>query len=152
MGCLPEVVLQALQERPFQLLELAEKLPTDGFTWRPYPGVKSIQEVLVHMLEAEEFWVHGVLQGGKPAARRASDYRTPAGLEAVWRPVRRQTLAFLRALPDDALRDTRPVDWQEEPLSVEYILWHSVTHEFHHKGQVCTRLAMLGVDVPDLDL
>jgi uncharacterized damage-inducible protein DinB len=36
---------------------------------------------------------------------------------------------------------------------VEDIVWHVVTHEQYHRGQIFTRLALLGRrDLPDLDV
>lgn len=152
MGYLPESVLEALAKRPFDLLDLAKKLPEGGFTWQPHPNVKSIRGVLAHMLDAEQYWVYRVLRG-ETVSKREVPYSTPGELEADWRPVRERTVAYLRDLPAAALTEMRTVPWDPgTKVSVEVILWHLVTHEFHHKGQVCTRLAMLGVDVPDLDL
>ncbi|MRG87198.1 DinB family protein [Salinibacillus xinjiangensis] len=49
---------------------------------------------------------------------------------------------------------SREVSWQEEP--VEYTtLWlitHTITHEFHHKGQIVKLGRSLGYHPPDTDL
>ncbi|BAS28731.1 DinB family protein [Limnochorda pilosa] len=153
MDAFPEIVFKALSERPFQLLDLARKLPEGGFTWQPYPSVKSIRAILVHMLGAEEFWVEYVLRGQPRTERDPAAFPSPATLEEVWRPVRERTVAYLRGLGEEELARRHPLPWnQAERLTGQEIAWHVVTHEFHHKGQVCTRLAMLGVEVPDLDI
>ena len=37
--------------------------------------------------------------------------------------------------------------------TIEEIVWHVVTHEQYHRGQIFTRLAMLGRrDLPDHDM
>lgn len=153
MAVLPECVLRALEERPFQLLALCRTLPQGGFAWMMYPGVNSIQAILGHMLEAEEYWIYKVLQGEPVPVRDTLALDTPDKLEAAWRPVRQRTVAWLREQPTSLLDERRPLPWNAaDQRTVEEILWHFVTHEFHHKGQVCTRLAYLGVKVPDLDL
>lgn len=69
MQAVPELVFEALRERPFQLLDLARRLPEGEYARQPHPSARSIHEILVHMLGAEEFWVHHVLQG-RPRTRR----------------------------------------------------------------------------------
>ena len=153
MQAVPPLVLKALREHPFQLLDLAKKLPDGQYSQRLHPSARSIHEILVHMLDAEEFWVRHVLQGGPRTHRDPAALPTPDALERTWRPIREETVAYLQSLKEDDL--TRPVPLPWNPTSsrtVQEILWHLVTHEFHHKGQVCTRLAMAGVQVPDLDV
>ena len=42
---------------------------------------------------------------------------------------------------------------QSQSVSIEEIVWHVVTHEQYHRGQVFSRLALLGRrDLPDYDL
>ena len=152
MQTVPSLVLKALRERPFQLLDLARRLPDGEYSRRPHPSVRSIQEILVRMLDAEELWVHHVLQGRARTHRDPASLPTPDALDQTWRPIREETVAYLQSLKDDLARPA-PLPWNPTASrTVQEIIWHLVTHEFHHKGQVCTRLAMAGVEVPDLDL
>lgn len=153
MQAIPELVFEALRKRPFQLLDLARKLPDGEYSRRPHPSVKSIHEILVHMLGAEEFWVYHVLQGGPRTKRDPASFPTPDALEESWRPIREETVAYLQSLKDEELARRVPLPWNPSASrTAQEIIWHLVTHEFHHKGQVCTRLVMAGVEVPDLDL
>ncbi|MFD1038385.1 DinB family protein [Virgibacillus byunsanensis] len=46
------------------------------------------------------------------------------------------------------------VSWQEKPIDFT-ILWlftHTITHEFHHKGQIVKMGRLLGYNPPDTDL
>lgn len=67
-------------------------------------------------------------------------------------PVREHTVAWLAGLDESARTETRRIGWEPYEVSLELIARHVITHDFHHKGQVTTRLAMLGVQVPDLDI
>lgn len=51
-------------------------------------------------------------------------------------------------------RVTGRVGWQNEPLTVTplWLFSHTVTHEFHHKGQVVTLGRRLGFPPADTDL
>lgn len=152
VGLIPEFVLKAMSERPFQLLELCRKLPDGWWTWQPHPEVRSIRGILVHMMEAEEHWIARVVLGGTRREWEPSGFGSPDALAAVWRPVRERTVKWLASLDESARTETRKVRGNPPELTLEAIAWHLVTHDFHHKGQVCTRLAMLGVEVPDLDI
>lgn len=49
---------------------------------------------------------------------------------------------------------TNQVKWQEEPWSTTplWLLTHTETHEFHHKGQIVSMARHLGYNPPDTDL
>lgn len=49
---------------------------------------------------------------------------------------------------------TNQVKWQEEPWSTTplWLLTHTETHEFHHKGQIVSMARRLGYNPPDTDL
>lgn len=46
------------------------------------------------------------------------------------------------------------VKWQKEPWSTTplWLLTHTETHEFHHKGQIVSMARHLGYNPPDTDL
>lgn len=152
MGLIPPFALNAMSQRPFQLLELCRKLPQGGFLWQPYPGVRSIRDLLVHMMHTDRFWIEHVVEGGEDPRVDYAAFPSPDEVERAFRPVRERTVAWLASLGESARTETRRIRWEPHQLSLEAIAWHLITHDFHHKGQVTTRLAMLGVKVPDLDI
>ncbi|MEW6049296.1 MAG: DinB family protein [Bacillota bacterium] len=152
MRIIPGFALKAMSDRPFQLLDLCRKLPEGGFLWKPYPGVRSIRDVLVHMIGADRHWVEFVVEG-KPRPQIDPDaLASPDEVEHAFRPVREHTVAWMAGLDEQARTETRRIRWEPHEVTLEAIAWHLITHDFHHKGQVCTRLAMLGIEVPDLDI
>lgn len=152
MGIIPAVALQAMRERPFQLLDLCRKLPEGGFLWKPHPKVRSIRDLLVHMMHTDLFWVGHIVEGGAEPKLDYAAFTSPDQVEGAFRPVREHTVAWLASLGESARTETRRTRWPPYELTLEAIAWHVITHDFHHKGQVTTRLAMLGVEVPDLDI
>jgi uncharacterized damage-inducible protein DinB len=64
------------------------------------------------------------------------------------------TIAFVQALSPEERLSRRAFPWDaSQSASVEEIVWHVVTHEQYHRGQIFTRLALLGrQDLPDHDL
>jgi len=116
--------------------------------------MRPIRDVLVHLISSERYWIRHVVHGD-PRKRLAPN--TFPDLDAIlnaWNPQRQATLAFVRGLSAEDQTSRRPFPWnREETASVEEIVWHVVTHEQYHRGQVFTRLALLGRrDLPDYDL
>lgn len=52
------------------------------------------------------------------------------------------------------LESRRPLPWDaSKSVGVEEVVWHVVAHDQYHRGQVFTRLGLLGRrDLPDHDL
>jgi uncharacterized damage-inducible protein DinB len=116
--------------------------------------MKSIREILVHMMGTEHFWLHHVVEG-KPLRR--PDPTTFGSLESIlapWSAQRDATIAWLKTLGPAELSSTRTSPGSPSTTAtVTDIIWHVVTHEQYHRGQIFTRLAFLGRrDLPDNDL
>jgi uncharacterized damage-inducible protein DinB len=151
---IPQRIAHALAGVPGELIGLCRPHPWLELTTAPAPGMRSIRDILVHLLDAEAFWIAHVAQG-RPCAR--PDPAAFADLEAIlvaWLPQRRATMAFLGGQRPETLRARRAFPWNAaETASVEEIVWHVVTHEQYHRGQIFTRLALLGRhDLPDYDM
>ncbi len=61
-------------------------------------------------------------------------------------------LEHFGAAPDTTISVS--VTWQPEPLiaTPRWLFTHTVTHEFHHKGQVVAMGRLLGYPPPETDL
>jgi uncharacterized damage-inducible protein DinB len=92
--------------------------------------------------------------GGRRTRLDPASFGDLDSILAAWRPQREATTAWLSALTPKARGSRRAFPWDpEQTASVEEIVWHVVTHEQYHRGQVFTRLALLGRrDLPDYDL
>ena len=116
--------------------------------------MRSIRDVLIHLLEAESGWIGYVLQG---SPRRHFNPASFADLDAIlssWTTQRNGTVTWIDRMTATERLARRPLPWNRaETASVEEIVWHVVAHEQYHRGQIFTRLAMLGRrDLPDYDL
>jgi uncharacterized damage-inducible protein DinB len=64
---------------------------------------------------------------------------------AMWKPMRDETALWVNTLMAGERRGRRTFPWAPaESATVEEIIWHVVTHEQYHRGQIFTRLALLG--------
>jgi uncharacterized damage-inducible protein DinB len=116
--------------------------------------MRPIRDVLVHLIDAESGWIGHVIQG-KPFNRLdPASFGDLDQILAVWTPQREATLALIGNLTSQERAARKCLPWNSaETASVEEIVWHVVTHEQYHRGQIFARLAMLGRrDLPDHDL
>ena len=114
----------------------------------------SIRDRLVHMVDAEGFWM-SVLQ------QRVHDPLSPAGFSDL-----DSIIPIMQEASDRTLNvlHTVDADWfvrqslfahphRKEPLRLvpSLVVLHILTHEYHHKGQICLAARALGYTPPDLD-
>jgi uncharacterized damage-inducible protein DinB len=138
------------------LLDHASELAPSDFV-KVIPGFgqsTSVRDQLVHLLGAEERWVHR-LQNLPLPRWSAGDHTTVESLRSPKLRVKAATAAYLDRLPVATLNVTlaqRPTDWIGELQTPAFILHHAITHAFHHKGQVVAMCRLLGHPAPDTDL
>lgn len=151
---IPPRILEGFKSVPAELIDLCRPHSWEELTTPPREGMRPIRDVLVHTMGAETFWIRHVIHG-EPRTRW--DPSTFASLDAileVWTPQRAATLEFIEGLTAEHRQARHPFPWdQNETATIEEIVWHVVTHEQYHRGQIFTRLALLGRrDLPDYDL
>jgi len=85
---------------------------------------------------------------------RAKGERQRIGRGRVGLPLRAASLATISGLTEEERRSRRSLSWDAaKTVSVEEVVWHVVAHDQYHRGQVFTRLALLGRrGLPDHDL
>jgi len=151
---IPPRIAESLRNLPNEMIGLCRPHRWDDLTTPPAEGMRPVRDVLVHMIGAEAFWIRHVIHG---QPRQRLDPASFSGLDSIlaaWVPQREGTLVLVRALTPEERLSRRPFPWNPaESASIEEIVWHVVTHEQYHRGQVFTRLALLGRrDLPDYDL
>jgi uncharacterized damage-inducible protein DinB len=147
-------------------------LPDEELEVRPAPGLRSLGEVLRHVIATEEYWWYGGINGApydrwrpqdkrfsadewnnltneEKEAARARRFPTVAaivdGLHAAHAPVE----SFLRELDAADLCEKRRATWGDDN-TLRWILWHLVEHDQHHRAQIFTRLRMRGHAPPQI--
>jgi uncharacterized damage-inducible protein DinB len=151
---IPPRIRESFKALPNELVGLCRPHAWADLTAPPREGMRSIRDVLVHMIGTEANWVGYVIQG-RP--RRRSDPESFESLDAIltaWTPQRAATLEFVDGLSPEGRVERRPFPWDaSQTATVEEVIWHVVTHDQYHRGQIFTRLALLGRrDLPDIDM
>lgn len=135
-----------------QILDAAGKMDTASFVARR-PGVFSVRDLLAHLMDAEDFWIGSVVLGGKHLKFAPESYPDVSTLRVDWDRIRERTGKVFASLTEELLRQTRTVPVEAGvTLEVDRILWHFLTHEIHHRGQVCMLMREKGIVPPAVDL
>jgi len=151
---IPPHIFERFGTVPDELIALCRPHTWEQLTRPHAEGMRSIRAALVHTAGAETYWIQHVVLG-RPLVR--PDEASFTNLDAIlahWKPQRQATLAFVRGLTPAGRTERRPFPWNpQDGTTVEDIVWHVVTHEQYHRGQIFTRLALLGRrDLPDHDM
>jgi len=151
---IPRQTLGYFTAVPDELLALCAPHRWEDLTSPPAPGLRSIRDILVHIVGAEQRWIHHAIAGQPKMSDRPEAFSDLDTIGRHWRPQRKATVALVQGLTAEAWHSRRPFHFDpSRTATVEEILWHVVTHEQYHRGQIFTRLALLGRrDLPDLDL
>ena len=151
---LPPVIADAFRSFPADLVVVCGPHPWGELTHSPGEGLRSVRDILVHLMENESGWVGHVIRG---ESRRKVDPGAFDSLDAIlaeWRPLRASTVVTFLGLTVEERLSRRPLPWDtSKTVSVEEVVWHVLGHDQYHRGQVFTRLGLLGRrDLPDHDL
>jgi uncharacterized damage-inducible protein DinB len=137
------------------LKETLALLTTDQLSLRPAPGLRSIGETTVHILECRRVWFTEFLgeDGGAEikSYARWEEPETPspggaelaAALDHTWQfmayCLARWSTGDMRQTFSDE-RDGRLVE-----LSRAHVVWHVLEHDLHHGGEISLILGLHGI-------
>lgn len=113
-------------------------------------GIPSVRLQVHHGLVAERYWI-GVLGGLMLDDDDATPYPTIASLEALREEVSAATQECLERTGDDELNQPRRMlTWggRERVLVPAQVVLRTVTHHFHHIGQIAAMCRLLGKPSP----
>jgi len=139
--------LKALIDHCRQLTpeELDRELP--GF------GYPSVRLQLHHEIGAQRYWI-GVLQGRIEADDNAPDFPTLNSLEAYRQEVYSATEEYIRTASREELNTARRMmTWgnKEQLLTPVHVFMRTLTHLYHHQGQMTAMCRIMGHPAHGLD-
>lgn len=109
-------------------------------------GYPTIRLQVHHGIGAEKYWM-GVLQGRIDAEDDAPDYPSIQSLAAYREQVSAVTCEYLRGASSDELNTARPMmTWgnREQVLRPAHVVLRTITHLYHHQGQIAGMCRILG--------
>jgi uncharacterized damage-inducible protein DinB len=123
---------------------------------RTAPSLRSIEEIVTHMIGARARWFSMDEDSGLAEFARWDHPDMPlrtapelvAGLETTWGKMQ------------EAIARWTPSDWEwsytgDEPgdppvITRQWIIWHLIEHDLHHGGEVSLTLGLHGYQAPDI--
>lgn len=116
-------------------------------------GYPTVRLQLHHEIGAEKYWI-GVLQGRIDADDDSPGYPTVASLEVYREQVCAATEDYLRSASAQELNTARPmITWgnREVMLTPAHVFMRTLTHLYHHQGQIVAMCRLMGKPCAGLD-
>jgi uncharacterized damage-inducible protein DinB len=131
-----------------QLIQLAEAIPADKYSWRPAPGVRSVSEVFMHIVLAN-FWLLSVTGPKMPPDLKQEMEKTVTKKADVLDWLKRSLDAVKTARahlkPGDLARKVK-VDGKT--VTVDGMYLRIIVHANEHMGQLVAYARMNGIVPP----
>jgi uncharacterized damage-inducible protein DinB len=131
-------------------LNYCRSIPPARVDWSPRLDELSFGDLIRHIAATEQMFTSVAVSGhwtypGHERERAPTYEAAIAHLEAV----HAEATAALRSLDDEALRQERKA-LDGSPVKVWRVLMLMVEHEVHHRSQIASHLAALGVAPPQI--
>ena len=135
------------------LYQALDMLSTDQLAFMPRQGLWSLHETICHIAGGEDSWfrcyVTREVSSWEEASYQPADYPTPAALKALLLQVHQRVEAMYASDADARLAQLVTLPWGPT-VSHEWVVWHILEHEIHHRGEVYLMLGLLGMEAPDV--
>ncbi|MHA1951045.1 MAG: DinB family protein [Candidatus Thorarchaeota archaeon] len=135
------------------LFQTLEKVDSEEFLKHTGSGKGSIRDILVHLMNAEKFWI-AKLKDTKTVMSKPKDFQDIKSIRDAWSKVSTDTDEFVKNLGEDQLHHVMSVQSGGQTISftVTKALLHMTTHETHHRGFLIGLIRQLGLEPPDVNM
>lgn len=136
-------------------------LAPEQLALRAAPDLRSIGELVCHIIGSRAGWFSWVLDAGDEHFKAYEQWHKPAlgsapktaselvaGLAATWQ-VMQQTIASY-TLADLREEISRERGGRTRVFSRGWVIWHVMEHDLHHGGEISLTLGMHGLQAPDI--
>ncbi|MFD1888206.1 DinB family protein [Paenibacillus wenxiniae] len=142
------------------LLDFCSELSPHDFTRSHGFGFQSIRDTLVHIADCYCAWIGSYLLLQTRTPITAKEHLSTMDIDRIKHRFAQVDLYVAEALNrlqqqmDEPIE--RPIPWRTggEPISMtpRKLLLHTITHEFHHKGQIMAMARQTGHEPPNTDV
>ncbi|WDL97195.1 DinB family protein [Alicyclobacillus sp. ALC3] len=118
-------------------------------------GFGSVRNIHVHVADCYRFWLLGFAEGQTVEESPVHAYRTVADVRVLFAEADQVVENFIGRYGDvmhEVITGHVGQDSDETSLPALWLATHTMTHEFHHKGQIVSLTRHLGYAPPDTDL
>jgi uncharacterized damage-inducible protein DinB len=140
-----------------KLIAALAPLTDAQFGLRVEPGIRSIEEIVTHMIGARARWFQidedamefaEFARWDSPTMPVRTTKQAVDGLETTWRLMQ----AAIASWTAEEWAQEIPSDDPDDPsvITRPWILWHLLEHDLHHGGEVSLTLGRHGYAAPDI--
>jgi uncharacterized damage-inducible protein DinB len=135
------------------ILDSVKNLSSEDFTKELGVGYCSIRDILVHIINAEDYWV-SLLRKVDARKLNPEDFNEVENIVKTWSEVESITRDFLENQNERTLQVVRNVTWDDITVhfTVAKALIHVAIHETHHRGLLIGLIRQLGYEPPSVDM
>jgi uncharacterized damage-inducible protein DinB len=128
-------------------LEVIDAFNNEDLSYVPVKGGWNVARIMLHIGGAAEYWLHsGVLTGEKtdPGIKRTlENYPTIDVIKTYLADQHRRSMKLLESFDPDLW--TQPVTFEDSyGYPPNWIFWHVIEHEIHHRGELSLITGILG--------
>jgi uncharacterized damage-inducible protein DinB len=141
-----ETFLKVWDDDAQRTLQVLKALPKDKYDFRPDPKGRSIGEMAWHIAEGDAYNSLGVAEGGFTPDMRPPNMERPKQVEALapgYERVHREAVARVRGLTPAQLQ-RRMVFFSGQEMTAAEILWGTIFHNTHHRGELVLMCRLAG--------
>lgn len=138
-----------------ELVDLVKGLTQEQLDWKPANHKNSIGYLLVHIAEAEYWWITLVAMQKEKYVKGCFDrFKAGQPLEANLELLERGLADMREYLENEDIEDWDEVFYEvkgrKEKVSKRWLVWHVVEHQARHRGQILMLMRMQGIDFTDV--
>lgn len=135
------------------LFQTLEKLDSEEFLKPTGAGKGSVRDILVHIMNAEKFWI-AFLKDSKTEMYKYEDFPDVPSIRDVWSRVSTETENFIKNLAEGKIHHVKSIKSGDQTISftVAKALLHIATHETHHRGFLIGLIRQKGLEPPDVNM
>jgi uncharacterized damage-inducible protein DinB len=133
------------------LLHIVDLIPDDKLDWTPKPELWNSRGILIHISDARDRWLADRVRDGDPYPNIWATARTRDDLS---RELIRTFSRLQRFLSNATQLDasyTEEADGRTYAYDGQYVAFHLLEHDIHHRAELLQRLALMGV-AHDIDI
>lgn len=133
------------------LMRAIAMLKDEHLAFRPSEHYgRSVGEILAHIINLEEGWIHYVVRRELSAWPEERDFQSVDELRQTLNSVHQETMEYLATVPVDDFNRIIQVPDDGTP-KLGWILWHVFEQQIHHRGELFLCLSLLNLERPKID-
>ena len=133
------------------LMRAIAMLKDEHLAFRPSEHYgRSVGEILAHIINLEEGWIHFVVRRELSAWPEERDFQSVDELRQTLNSVHQESMEYLATVPVDDFNRIIQVPDDGTP-KLGWILWHVFEQQIHHRGELFLCLSLLNLERPKID-